>query len=190
MLLSRLPENEAETLLARELAQQGFLTRELTILEFNAIESQFNSGDEDNLRAEQHEMVESLEAIESDIELPRMYNIAARIALLDHQTEQAEQFLIQAEAIAKRSGLLPEMLTSLILIGGIESSKGNFEVAFDRYRRALQIGKTISEFISDTSDRATYQGRSEIRFLSNEVARLASLTGNGKRTDVTVCPLL
>ncbi len=172
---------------ALSLVDELRLKRERTLINFNVIESLMAQGKVTQAQVVSEKALAELNQMPEDIELAGMYNVSAELMLAHDDLESALNYLSRAQRLAHNCGLLPEMVTTLTLMGQIDFSKGDYEQCYGNYRSALQICRQIAESIKSETDRRLFQNKRSTMFLVNEIKRLGSLIGEKKaRREVAV----
>ncbi|MDH3939015.1 MAG: hypothetical protein OEV68_16975, partial [candidate division Zixibacteria bacterium] len=127
------------------------------------------------------EIVETLDTIKNDIELPWMCSLAGELMIAGDRHSDALIYLERSLKLAESFGLLPEQIDSQTLIGRVHLHAGNYESAYGCFRMAFETARTISGQISNPDDQNSFQNLPTIKFLVVEIKRLAQLLAPQKR---------
>ncbi len=91
--------------------------------------------------------------------------------------DEAKGCFTQGASLAKRVGLIPEMAECLIGMGRISAMSGSFESAYEYYRKAIRLIKTMAESIDDENLRQQYLEGGKINYLAVEIKNLNRFLG-------------
>lgn len=173
MLLARVSDDPTYSRRARDLASDLHLRREQMILDFYAGAKIADAGNTDEAAQLLPAIINQFENHGNDIEEASLSSIAARMQILIGNHSEAEEMTEKAKRTARRTGLLPELMTALILEGQIHSAANDLEGSYGAYRQALETAKQLVSGIESDDDRLVYQKRAEMQFLTTEIKKLA-----------------
>jgi len=145
LLMIRLSDNNEYYNKAVNLAKELGLKREKNIAMCNMFEFYLNNEIAKEAQNLSNEFLHELEKDKYDLEIPRFYNTIGELFLCKKQSEDAYNNLIKAQKMAKKYGLLPELIDNAILLGKYYYSKGDYEECFKKYKEGLKYSKIIIE---------------------------------------------
>lgn len=183
LYLIRADGDEETVSRTKALAEQLSLTREGLLVELNHLEALLDQERVDQARTLAVQITPRVTQLEEDIELPRIFNLLAEVALLTDDIETAQGHVTRAYRLAKKCGLNPQMALSLTRQGHIHVSTKDYEEAFSAYRQALRMYKEIASHMTSEEDRQTFQSHRSVVFLTREIRRLAEHLQNKERVD-------
>jgi tetratricopeptide (TPR) repeat protein len=151
------------------------LDREKELLMFSQLELLLEKGDADRAR----DLALTLKVVPlnktEEIELAWMCNLVAESLLNDGDQDSAELYIRKGLGMARRCGLLPELMVGLMLQGRLHFTKEAWEECYSAYKKALQFCQKIAESLDNDKDRRYYQQQRTVQFLVKEIKRLGSL---------------
>ncbi len=177
LVMTRVTDEDAVFEEARRLTTDLGLTREHRLITCNRFERMVEHDDRAGLEANIQDLRDVVEQSSEDIELARMCAVAAETALRFDRTDEAERMIARAKGAAAASGLVPERVAVLILLGRVLSERGELEQCYVSYKEALGLVKAMSESIEQPSDRQLYQSTRTVQFLVAEIKRLGAKLG-------------
>ncbi len=177
LVMTRVTDDEAVFEEARNLTADLGLTRELRLITCNSLERMIQRDDESALEANVEALRDVVAESSEDIELARMCAVTAEIALRFDRGEEAQEMIARARSAAASSGLVPERISALILLGRLLAGRGEVERCFASYKEALGLVKTLSESIETPADRQLFQGTRTVQYLVSEIKRLSARFG-------------
>lgn len=183
LVVTRLSDDRELIAEAQSAAADLRLSREMLFLTYNRIEQSLEHGDAVSARNFYEQSLSSLQALEEDIELPRLRATAAELLIECGQPDMAMGWLESGLASAQNMGLTPEIASMLTLRAGIESLSGAYEKCYASSRQALQIIRQLAESIDNDRDRAAFLQRRSVQNLMTEVRRLGTVLGQKQRAE-------
>ena len=94
-----------------------------------------------------------------------MCNLVAESQLDGDYQDTAEPYIRKGLGMARRCGLLPELMVGLMLQGRLHFAKEAWEECYNAYKKALQFCRKIAESIDNDKDRRYYQQQRTVQFL-------------------------
>jgi len=182
LVMTRVTDDESVFEEARGLTADLGLTRELRLITCNRIERMVECDDETGLERNIQELRDVVAESAEDIELARMCAVSAEIALRFERDDEAERMIARAKSAAASSGLVPERISALILLGRLLAGRGEVERCYASYKEALGLVKTLSESIETPADRQLFQGTRTVQYLVSEIKRLSARLGAKKKS--------
>ena len=180
-LLARLT-NDSETLAEGEATiVDQHLVREARLIKFGRAEFLWRQGHGEEAYDVIAADLSDLTAIEDDIDLPRLALLAAELMLQRGETDPALRLCNRAERMATAMGLLPEKISTLLVLGRIHRERGDYETAFSSFRLALTLARQIMNTIDSDADRQFYQRTPTIQSLSEQIKSLGEILGQQQR---------
>ena len=169
---------------AEELIDQLGLTRERTLARFNHLTALLDNEDESAAITWGESILCLLDGLSEDIELARLWNLAANVKIAQGDSDTAMKYLTKSLGESRPSQLLFEQVDALTMIGQIESMNGEFESAFGRFKEALSICKKLAGQLASDEEKVIYLSQRSIRFLTQEIKRLSQVIGIKKGTSL------
>ena len=154
------------------------------VLHYNESERCLRVGDMASaIKLIENDMAVPLSSME-DGDTPRLCLIAAECLLSEGESTRAIEYLGRARRLASESGLVAELISTMVMLGRLSMKESDFETAFSEFKSAIQLAKQTSQTISVESDRAVFQKKREIQYLVTEVKRLGLILGQKNRAGV------
>ena len=168
---------------AESIADSLRLNREKLLLTYNRIERFLEQRDTASAYRLYGQSLSSLQALEEDIELPRVRALAAELLIECSQPDAAAHWLEKALAPAQSMGLIPEIAAAFALRAKLECANKAYEKCYASSRQALQMIRQLAENISNEGDRAAFLKRRSVQNLVTEVRRLGVILGQKQRAE-------
>ncbi|MFQ5499065.1 MAG: tetratricopeptide repeat protein [Candidatus Zixiibacteriota bacterium] len=160
---------------ALALADQLHSNRDRVIIQFYALANCSHQPAKKLPKNGLDRLIAQLSRFESDVEISRLCNIAARHLIAIDDVTQAEMLLQRAHRFASRHNLLPDLIVTNSLLGQIALSKSDYEIAFGLYRQALTHCKIVAGSIVDRTDQQMYLSQPSVQCLAAEIKKLNAL---------------
>ncbi|MCX6833804.1 MAG: tetratricopeptide repeat protein, partial [candidate division Zixibacteria bacterium] len=183
LLLPRLTSDPGYWEAANRIVSKRRLVREKRILCYGRVEFLLDQGHSSDAAALARDHLIGLDKADQDLELPWMRILAARIYIAQDDPDRARLLLQAAHHQARETGLRPEMIMSLTLLGQIAENKGNYEEAYVSFKQALSVCREVAVNIDGDADRHLFLGRPLVRSLSEEIKSLGRRLGQKERAD-------
>jgi tetratricopeptide (TPR) repeat protein len=183
LLLTRLTDEAGYWDAANRIISERRLVREKRILWFGRMELRLDQSRTSDAAALAGNYLAELEQADQDLELPWMRILAARIYITQEKPDRARRSLQAAYLQAQETGLRPELITSLTLLGQIAKEKGDYENAYASFKHALSVCREVAGSIDGEADRKLYLGRPAVLSLSEEIKSLGQRLGHKARAD-------
>jgi len=180
LLIVKLSDDQAHVTQTRLLIDDLHLEREKELLLFNQLELLLEKGNTERSR----DLALSLKDIPlgktEEIELAWMCNLVAESLLDGDDWDSAEPYIRKGLGMARKCGLLPELVVGMTLQGRLHYAKDAWEECYTAYKKALLFCRKIAESMENDKDRRYYQQQRAAGFLGKEIKRLGSLLSKKK----------
>ncbi len=184
LLLVRLTDDSQYWESANKMVIEQRLNRERRVLWFGRLEFLLEAGDVERAFDFAKSLVDELVDPESDIERPWMLNLAGVVYLNRQERRQAASRFETARGLAETAGLVPELITSITMLGQIAKIEGNYEKAFAFARRGLSLCRQVAESIPDPADQKLFLARPLVQSLAIEIKTLGQRLGQKAKADL------
>jgi serine/threonine protein kinase/tetratricopeptide (TPR) repeat protein len=183
ILLVRLTDDESFCEYAYRIISDRRLHREQRILWFGRLEFLLEKGDIDEAIRISTELLPELDDPEPDIEEAWMFNLAGALELNRQNRPRASYYFQTAERIAREAGLVPELITSMTMLGQIAKIEGDYECAYGFFKKALGLCRQVAESIDNPDDQKLFLSRPLVQGLAVEIRALGQRLGQKAKAD-------
>ncbi|MEA2030608.1 MAG: tetratricopeptide repeat protein [candidate division Zixibacteria bacterium] len=157
---------------AMNLSSELSMERESSLAMFNHLNRLIADGAEELIDSLVEKALPRLESITDDIELANICNTAAEYYLREGLFVEAERMISRAMKSATVSNLIFERIQTLMLMGKLQMTRGNFELCFDNLKTALQLSRKVADNLPNKDDRRIFQNQRSIQSLVSEIKNL------------------
>jgi serine/threonine protein kinase/tetratricopeptide (TPR) repeat protein len=183
LLLARLTDEPGYRELINKIIEERHLIREKRILMFGRLEFLLERGDVDAVLDLTPDLFDELNDSEPDLERAWMLNLAGAVALNRQKRQQAKSRFEAARMLAEEIGLMPELITSLTMLGQIAKIEGDYERAYGFFKQALGLCRQVAESIDNPEDQKLFLSRPLVQGLAVEIRALGQRLGQKAKAD-------
>lgn len=183
LLAVRLTGDQTYWKAAKSIVNERRLVRERRILWFGRVEYLLDHDSLEEAIEQARGLIDQLDEVEQDLELPWMDSLAARILLEQDKLQEAGRHLDRAQRMAQAAGLWPELITILALRGKLAKTEGDFEDSFAALKQALSGCRRLAGSINSDTDRQLFQKKPVMQFLATEISALSRQLGKKQKAE-------
>jgi serine/threonine protein kinase/Tfp pilus assembly protein PilF len=124
---------------------------------------------------------ESFAGNAAEIETAAYYNTAGCCRLAINYVEDAKADFEKAERVSNKISLLPELIDAWTNLGKIHSLQGDFESAFNCYKKGVKGLKRMADDLTDDNMKASFLSDGKIASLTGEINKLSAVLTKNKK---------